>query len=365
VEQTAAALGVDGRAYKRMMQPLVDHWESLIDEFLRPVHVPKHPFQMAMFGIEAMRPAQSFASARFQTEQACALFGGFAAHSILPLSKPFSAAFGLVLGLLAHAVGWPIPRRGSQSITDALCGYLRALGGDVVSGRRVDNVDEFTGVRAIVCDVTPRQLLALAGHRFTPSFNRALERYRYGPGVFKVDWALDRPIPWKAASCGEAATVHIGGSLAKIAASEEGAWTGAYVERPFIILAQPSLFDPTRAPQGQHTAWGYCHVPNGSRETMINEVEQQIERFAPGFRRIILARHMFTAASMEQHNPNLVGGDINGGAQDFGQLFIRPTRKLYRTPAKDIYICSASTPPGGGVHGMCGYNAAKAVLKDL
>jgi phytoene dehydrogenase-like protein len=229
----------------------------------------------------------------------------------------------------------------------------------------VSNVDEFEGVRAILCDVTPRQLLSLAAHRFTPGFRQELERYRYGPGVFKVDWALNAPIPWQAAGCRRAATVHIGGSLAEIAVSEEGAWDGKYVDRPFLILAQPSLFDATRAPQGYHTAWAYCHVPNGSRQSLINEVETQIERFAPGFRDTIVGRHMFTAASMEQHNPNLVGGDINGGAQDLPQLFTRPTWRLYRTSAKGIYICSASTPPGGGVHGMCGYGAAQVALNDI
>lgn len=364
VEETGRGLGVDQQSYDKLMTPLVTHWETLASEFLRPIHFPRHPVQLAGFGLHAIRPAAAFARAKFRGQAARALFAGLAGHAILPLEKAGSAAFGLVLGMMAHAVGWPIPRGGSQSIPNALCAYLRSLGGTVVTGRRVENVDEFPRARAIVCDVTPRQLLRLAGYRFTASYRRALQRYRYGPGVFKVDWALRAPIPWADPACSRAATVHLGASLEEIATSERAAWQGGYVERPFLIVTQPSLFDPTRAPQGRHTAWAYCHVPNGSRETLVDEVESQVERFAPGFRQIILARHMFTAAGMEEHNPNLVGGDINGGAQDLSQLFLRPTRRFYRTSAKGIYLCSASTPPGGGVHGMCGYFAAKAVLED-
>jgi len=348
-----------------MMDPLVDHWDPLISEFLQPlIHMPRHPFRLAGFGLQGLRPAESYALAHFATERARTLFAGLAAHSILPLSKMVSTAFGLVLGMLAHAVGWPIPRGGSQSIANALCAYLRSLGGEVITGRQIGNVDEFQGVRAILCDVTPRQLLTIAGHRFPAPFKRALERYRYGPGVYKMDWALREPIPWKAAECRMAATVHIGGSLAEIVHSESAAWDANHVDRPFIILVQPSLFDGTRAPAGHHTAWAYCHVPNGSSAPMSEEIENQIERFAPGFRDTVLARHIFTPASFEQYNPNLIGGDINGGAGDLSQLLVRPTSRLYRTPAKDIYLCSASTPPGGGVHGMCGYGAAKAALND-
>ena len=369
VAETARVLGEDGAAWRRVMDPLVDHWEQLIAEFLQPlIHVPKHPLRLSAFGLQGLWPAGSYARANFATGRARTLFAGLAAHSILPLSKMVSTAFGLVLGMLAHGVGWPVPRGGSQSIANALCAYLRSLGGEVITGRPVRNIDElrnqFPGVRAILCDVTPRQLLTIAGDRFTAPFRRALERYRYGPGVYKVDWALRDPIPWKAAECSLAATVHIGGSLAEIVHSESAAWDGQHVDRPFIILAQPSLFDSTRAPAGNHTAWAYCHVPNGSSEPMIDQIENQIERFAPGFRETVLARHIFTPASFEQYNPNLVGGDINGGAGDLSQLLVRPTTRLYRTPAKDIYLCSASTPPGGGVHGMCGYGAAKAVLHD-
>lgn len=365
VEETASRLGQDGPAYQKLMQPLVRDWKPLSNEFLRPIHVPRHPVSLAGFGIRAIRSADTLARSVFQTHEARSVFAGLAAHAILPLEKVGSAAFGLVLGMMAHAVGWPIPRGGSQSIANALCTYLRSLGGTVVTGRRVENVDEFPRARVIVCDVTPRQLLGLAGHHFSVLYRRSLQRYRYGPGVFKLDWALAEPIPWADRSCSRAATVHLGASLEEIAASERAAWQGRYVDRPFIILAQPTLFDSTRAPAGQHTAWAYCHVPNGSRRTLVDEIESQVERFAPGFRQVILRRHMFTTATLEQHNANLVGGDINGGAQDLGQLFLRPGRRLYRTSAKRIYLCSASTPPGGGVHGMCGFYAAKTVLEDL
>lgn len=365
VEETAIGLGVDRSAYQKLMTPLAGHWETLAAEFLQPVHIPRHPFQLASFGLKAMRAAEPFARGTFYGTAARGLFAGLAGHSMLPLEKPFSAAFGLVLGMMGHAVGWPIPRGGSQSIAKALCAYLRSLGGDVITGRRVENVDEFPQARAILCDVGPPQLLKLAGHRFSPAYRRALMKYRYGPGVFKVDWALSAPIPWTNPACFQAATVHLGATLEEIAACERAAWSGEYTERPFLILAQPSLFDDTRAPAGKHTAWTYFHVPNGSGESFIDEVETHVERFAPGFRQVIVGRHIYTASGMEQHNPNIVGGDINGGAQDLSQLFLRPTRRLYRTSAKGIYICSASTPPGGGVHGMCGYYAAKAVLDDL
>ena len=365
VEQTAQGLGVDEKAYRTLMSPLARNWETLAEEFLKPIHFPRHPLRLARFGRNAIRPAEAFARDRFRGQAARTLFAGLAAHAILPLNKPVSAAFGLVLGMLAHGVGWPIPHGGSQSIANALCEYLRELGGDIVTERRVQKMDELPPARAVLFDVTPRQLLRIAGDRFTASYRRSLERYRYGPAVFKMDWALRGPIPWKSSQCLEAATVHIGASLEEIAACERGAWTGTYVSRPFLILAQPSLFDSTRAPAGKHTAWAYFHVPNGSRESYVDEVENQIERYAPGFRQMILARHVFNASTLEASNANLVGGDINGGAQDLSQLFFRPTRRLYRTSAKGIYICSASTPPGGGVHGMCGYYAAKAALADL
>ncbi len=301
-------LGADAAAYRSVVTPFVERWETLIEEFLAPLHFPRHPLKIAAFGAQAIRSAESFARSWFDGERARALFAGIAGHSLLPLDKPGTAAFGLVLGMLAHAVGWPIARGGSQSVAKALCSYLRALGGEIECNARVDNIDEFASATAVLCDVTPRELLRIAGHRFTPRYRHCLERYRYGPGVFKVDWALGAPIPWKEACCARAATVHVGGSMEEIAASERAAWSGEHSERPFVLLAQPSLFDPSRAPAGRHTAWAYCHVPNGSRESFLERMENQIERFAPGFRETILARHTFTAAEMEQYNANYAGG---------------------------------------------------------
>jgi phytoene dehydrogenase-like protein len=286
-----------------------------------------------------------------------------AAHSTLPLEMAPSSAYGLILAAAAHSVGWPFPKGGSQQVSDALGAELRSLGGVIVTDTPVRSLDDVGPVRAVLCDVTPRQLLALAGDRFPESFRRNLRRYRYGPGAFKVDWALSDAIPWKAAGCRRAGTVHLGGSIDDIAASEAQTWEGKPHMRPFVLLSQPTLFDPTRAPHPYHTAWAYCHVPNGCDADMTDRVESQVERFAPGFRDLILARHVMTPATLEKHNPNLVGGDINGGLQNLRQLFFRPTRYLYATPSEKVYICSSSTPPGGGVHGMCGYFAAQAVLR--
>jgi phytoene dehydrogenase-like protein len=365
IESTAAGLGEDGDAYGRLMSPIVEHWEELAPALLGPPRLPRHPLMLAGFGWRAIRPATKLARAVFQGEPARAAFAGMAAHSMLPLERPASAAFGLVLNALAHVVGWPLPRGGSQKIADALASYLRSLGGEIVNGAPVSSLSELPPARAILCDVTPRQLLAIAGDRFTPAYRSLLSRYRYGAGVFKLDWALDAPIPWRAAQCARAATVHVGGRLDEIAASERAAWEGRENERPFVLVAQPSLFDSTRAPAGKHTAWAYCHVPLGSTTDVTNQIENQIERFAPGFRERILARSVMTPAALETHNANLVGGNINGGAQDLSQLFLRPTWRLYATSARGIYICSASTPPGGGVHGMCGYNAARRALRDM
>jgi phytoene dehydrogenase-like protein len=365
VKSTAAALGNDAAAYLRLLGPPVAAWEELLPDILDPVRIPHHPFLLARFGLRAILPASKLAKTVFGQARARALFAGMAAHSMLPLDRKPTAAFGLVLALLAHAVGWPIPRGGAQKIADALASYLRSLGGEIVTGAPVISVDDLPPARAVLCDVTPRQLLSIAGHKLSPAFRRSLLRYRYGPGAFKIDWALDGPIPWNAAECGRAATVHIGGTLEEIADSERAAWEGTHSERPFVLLAQPSLFDATRVPQGRHTAWAYCHVPNGSSFDMTQRIENQIERFAPGFRRNILARHVMAPAALEQHNANLVGGDINGGAQDLAQMFMRPTWRRYSTSVKGLYICSSSTPPGGGVHGMCGYLAAKRALRDF
>ena len=367
VEQTADALAEDGEAYRRLMKPLAADWGKLREALLGPLslaYFSGHPFKLARFGWHALRSARGLAYTCFQGEPARALFAGMAAHSLLPLDQRPSAAFGLVLGITAHAVGWPIPRGGAQKIADSLASYLRSLGGEIVTGFKVNSLDQLPPARATLCDVTPRQLLAIAAGRLSSGFARRLEHYRYGPAVFKIDWALDGPIPWIAADCRRAGTIHLGGAFKEIAAAERAVAKGEAVQRPFVLLVQPSLFDPTRAPAGKHTAWAYCHVPNASQADMTDRIEAQIERFAPGFRSLVLGRSVLPPADLERHNPNLVGGDIGGGANDLGQVFARPTLRLYRTSSRGLYLCSSSTPPGGGVHGMCGYFAAQAALKD-
>ena len=368
VETTADALGTDAAAYRGLIGPLATSAAQLVPSILRPpLWPPRHPLAMARFGLQGLRSAVDLASARFEGEPARALLAGSAAHSTLSLRRRPSASFGLVLTLLGHAVGWPIPRGGSQAIADALASYLRSLGGEIVTGRRVESIDELPSARAMLFDVTPRQLVRLAGHRFPARYRRALERYRYGAGVFKVDFALDGPVPWTAAACARAGTVHLGGTMDEIAASEHTVALGGHAQRPYVLLAQQSLFDPTRAPQGNHTVWSYCHVPNGSTFDMTARLEAQIERFAPGFGDRILARSVMAPAELERHNANLVGGDINGGIQDLAQLFARPLARAvpYSTPAQGVFICSSSTPPGGAVHGMCGHLAARAALRTL
>jgi len=367
VSVTAEGLGQDERAYQHLFGPLVKNWENLANEFLKPLlHLPRHPLQLARFGMRAILSAAGLANGSFKDEPARALFAGLAAHSFLPLEETPSAAFGLVLGMLGHAVGWPLPRGGSQQLANALAAHLRSLGGEIVVNRRVADLAELPLARAVLLDVTPKQLLVIAGDRLPGSYRKKLERFRYGPGVFKIDYALSAAIPWKAEACRHAGTVHLGGTLDEIAASEREVAQGKTSERPFILLAQPSVFDSSRAPEGRHTAWAYCHVPNGSTVDMTAQMEQQIERFAPGFREIILSRHTMNCAAMEQRNSNLVGGDINGGLADLRQLLARPVFSAcpYRVPVPGLYLCSSSTPPGGGVHGMCGYHAAEAVLRD-
>ena len=365
VERTAENVGGDAERYLRLMEFLLAAWPKLESSAQNPFSFPAHPFVSARFGLNVMRSASSVARHRFRGVRARALLAGLASHATLPLERVPSAAFGLVLGIIAHARGWPFARGGSQSISDALASRLKSLGGEVVTGIAIASIEELPRARAVLCDITPRQLLRIAGSRLPGGFRRKLERYRYGPGVCKLDWALDGPIPWKAAECRRAGTIHLGGTLEEIAAAERDPWQGKHSERPFVILAQPTLFDSTRAPAGKHIAWGYCHVPNGSSMDMTDAIENQIERFAPGFRRLILKRSVRIAAGMERYNPNLIGGDIGGGAADWGQFLLRPTRRLYRTPAKGIYLCSSSTPPGPGVHGLCGHLAARAALKDL
>jgi phytoene dehydrogenase-like protein len=348
------------------MAPVVEGWRDIGAAVLAPpLRVPRHPFELARFGLTAIQSAERIARRTFSTEIARATFAGIAAHGMMPLDRSLTAAFGLVLGALAHVAGWPLPRGGAQSLTDALVAHLRSLGGDVVTRARIASIDDLPPARAILCDLSPRPLLAMAGHRFPPSYRRRLERYRYGMGVFKVDWALAAPIPWRAEHCRRAGTVHVGGTLHEIAASEQAAWSGRAAERPFVLVTQPTVFDPTRAPAGKHTAWAYCHVPRGSSFDMLPAIERQIERFAPGFRDAVLATSVMRPADLERHNANLVGGDIGAGATDVGQFLARPTLATYSTPARGVYICSASTPPGVGVHGMCGYWAAKRALAEV
>ncbi len=361
---TCDSLGEDGPAYRKLIEPLVERWPLLIHDLLAPPRIPRHPLALARFGWTAWRDARSVAESLFRGARARALFGGLAAHSVLPLEQKPSAAFALILAAAAHAVGWPIPRGGSGKIASALAGYLRSLGGRIHTGLRVDSIEQISGSMLALLNVAPQQLLAIAGQRFPKSFRRSLKRYRYGPGVYKMDWALDGPIPWRALECSTAGTVHLGGNLEEIARSESAVWRGEVETRPFVILAQPSLFDPTRAPEGKHTAWAYCHVPHGFPGPMIEAIEAQIERFAPGFRQRILARHAMSPGDFERHNANLVGGAINGGVHDFRQLLLRPTLRHYSTPTRGLYLCSSSTPPGGGVHGMCGYYAAQCALRD-
>ena len=369
VEATAATLGSDAKAYHKLMDPLVADWHKIEDLVLGPLR-PQfvlHPFARANFGLKAIRSARGLDESLFQGKHARALFAGICAHSMLPLEQPPSAGFGLVLEILGHVVGWPLPRGGSQKIVDALAAYLRSLGGEIITGVEVKSLDALPAARVTLCDVTPRQLLRIAGDRLPGGFQRQLQHYRYGPGVFKVDLALDGPIPWKAEECLRAGTVHVGGTLPEIAAAERAAARGEHPEKPFVLVAQQSLFDPTRAPEGKHTVWAYCHVPNGSTFDMTERIESQIERFAPGFRDRILARRTMTSLEVERYNANYVGGDINGGVQDLWQFFTRPAIRPvpYTTPAKNLFICSSSTPPGGGVHGMCGYYAARAALRHL
>lgn len=365
VEETAAGLGPDARAYEKLMGPLARAAESIFSDLVRPPRIPRHPLTAARFGLSAIRSITGLANKWFTGQPARALLAGLGGHAVLPLEQAPSAAVALMLGLAGHAVGWPFPRGGAQKLTDALASYLRTLGGEIVTGRRVGSLGELPKARAVLLDLTPRQIVRIAGERLPARYRRRLERFRYGPGVCKVDYALDGPIPWKAASCNRAATVHVGGTLEEIAASEKAVWNGEHPKRPYLLLAQHTLFDPTRAPPGKHTAWAYCHVPNGSVVDMTDRIDAQIERFAPGFRDRILARHTMRPADLERRNENLVGGDVTGGAQDFRQLFARPVARLnpYATPVRGLYICSASTPPGAGVHGMCGYFAAQAVLR--
>jgi phytoene dehydrogenase-like protein len=375
VEATAAQLGGDAGAYRRLMGPLVEGWEA-IEPVLLASLLPPSPQALVRLartlGLRgaatsvrsALAPARALAERTFTGERARAFFAGHAAHSVLPLERRPSAAFGLLLATLGHVSGWPVARGGSQRLADALAHRLRRLGGSIHTSSPVDALPE---ARLVLADVSPPELLRIARGRLPDRYTRQLQRYRFGPGAFKLDWALDGPIPWRAPDCRRAGTVHLGGTLDEIAAWERSAWAERGGEQPFVLLAQPSLFDETRAPPGKHTAWAYSHLPNGSSWDLTAAIEAQVERFAPGFRDLIADRSVLDPAALEHHNRNLIGGDFSGGANTLAQLVFRPALRLvpYRTPLPGVYLCSASTPPGGGVHGMCGYLAARAALRSL
>jgi phytoene dehydrogenase-like protein len=369
LERSTAAmadqLDRDGPAWQRLMDPYVARWQHLFADALGPLKVPRHPLLLARFGLQALPPTTWLTGRLFRQARAKALFGGIAAHATLSLRRPPSAAFGMILGIAGHAVGWPIPRGGSGSLSRALVSYFCSLGGDVHTSAPVASLDELPPSKAVLLDLTPRQILRLGATDLSASYRAQLERFQYGLGTFKVDWALDAPIPWRAAALSRGATVHLGGSFEEIDTSREQEWAGQVAERPFVLLAQPTLFDPSRAPAGKHTAWAYCHVPNASGEDMTDRIEAQVERFAPGFRRRILGRHTMGAADLERHNANLVGGDISGGEATLAQLFFRPALRPipYATSNPRLFVCSSSTPPGGGVHGMAGYYAARVALR--
>ncbi len=366
LEATAAGLGGDADTWRRLMGPLVEGWAELCGEILGPVlHVPRHPLLLARFGVFAMLPATALGRMLFRGERARALFAGCAAHSVRPLESVASSAVGLVLAATGHAVGWPIVEGGAQALSDALAAYLVSLGGEIRTGMPISDLRELGDADAILCDVSPRQLRQIGGARLSPEYAEKMERFAYGPGAFKVDWALSEPIPWRAKECLRAATVHVGGTMAEIAAAESAPWRGEAAGRPFVLVTQPSLFDAMRAPAGRHTAWAYCHVPNGWEGSALEAIEAQVERFAPGFRECVLARHSMGTRALEQWDANLIGGDIGGGAMTLAQMVARPALSAYRTGTKGLYLCSASTPPGGGVHGMCGHLAAVRALRDF
>jgi len=367
VDETAELLGADRERYRKLMKPLVNNWDYLIKEILQPLHVPERPMMLARFGLKARYSIEGLIKQHFENREARALMAGILAHAIMPTGQAGGAAFGLVLAAAGHTVGWPIAKGGSQSIADSLRDKLISLGGEVRTGEEVRSLNDLPPARANLFDVTPKQLAAVADNIFPETYLRHLKNYKYGPGIFKIDWALSSPIPWKAKECLRAATVHVGGSFAEIAESENAVWQNEHPENPFVILAQPGLFDSSRVPEGKQTGWAYCHVPNGSTRDMTDRIEKQIERFAPGFRDIILKRTTMNTAELEQYNPNYVGGDISGGAQGLFYRMMRPLGRWvpFSTPVKGLYLCSASMPPGAGVHGMCGYYAAKLALREV
>lgn len=367
IVQTAQSLGIDEKIYRRVIGSISGQYEAIISDFLAPLRLPKNPIQFSLFGLMALLPAKRFADIFFRDDRTRALFAGMAAHSIQPLEHPATAAFGLMLLMLSHAVGFPMAKGGSQNITLAMAQYFTSLGGTIATNCKVHTLSDLPSAKKILFDVTPRQLVTITGEELPAGYRKKLGNYRYGPGVFKIDYALSEPAPWTNSDVGQAGTVHLGNSLDEIALSERQCTQGIHAEKPYVLFVQQSQFDTTRAPEGKHTAWAYCHVPHGSTVDMTDAIEVQIERYAPNFRDCVLERHTMTAMGMERYNPNYIGGDINGGVQDLGQLFTRPVmrRSPYTTPNSKLYICSSSTPPGGGVHGMCGYYAAQEALKTL
>lgn len=366
IQETANLLKEDATFYEKLMQSLVNNWNQISNDLLGPIHLPHHPFQMAQFGMRALTSAKYYSN-NFKTEYAKGLWAGMAAHSMQPLTNLTTSAIALVLMINGHLKGWPIVKGGTGKLSDALAGYFQSIGGKIETNVNVQSLRQLPSANALLFDVTPKQLLKIAGNNFSALYKWQLHKYKYGMGVFKIDWALNAPIPFTAANCHKAGTVHLGNTFNEIAHAEAMTAKGQYVEKPFVLLAQQSLFDKTRVPEGKHSAWAYCHVPNGSKRDMTKEIENQVERFAPGFKETILARHVMNAIEIEQYNFNYVGGDINGGVLDITQLFTRPALRFspYSTSDKRIYICSSSTPPGGGVHGMCGYHAAKRALKEV
>jgi phytoene dehydrogenase-like protein len=369
LDHAQRALGVDGKLWRNMMQPAANDWPEFAEDVLGPVlHMPHHPLRMARFGLTALQSAEGFAKSHFASARTRAIFAGLAGHSFLSLDKPLSATVGWMFGITIHAVGWPIPRGGAQSLTKALIGYLESLGGTVHTSCRID-ANAFRELESandvVLFDTAPRQLVQIAGEQLTPNYKTELNRFQLAPGVFKIDYALSQPVPWRAADCRRAITVHLGGSFEEIAAAEYEVANGREAEQPFVLVAQPTLYDSSRAPDGKHVLWAYCHVPNGSTLDMTDRIEAQIERFAPGFRDCVLARHVSSPAILESMDTNLLGGDISGGAMTLRQMLFRPTVSGYATSAPKLYLCSASTPPGGGVHGMCGYHAARLALRRM
>lgn len=362
--ETAFLLNEDENRYRSIVEPIVEQWEHLTRDFLGPLSIPRHPVAMASFGMKGLLPASLFQKT-FKTEKAKALFAGMAAHSILPLNSPATSAISLVFYAAAHTGGWPLPEGGSQKIANAMGDYFKSLGGEIETGFRIRNLKQLPEAKAILFDLTPIQVVQIAGDRLPPSYRNKLEKFNYGSGVFKIDYILKEPVPWKDPNCTKAGTVHLGGTFEEIAESEQEISDRKHSDNPFVLVAQQSLFDNTRTPNNKHTLWAYCHVPNGSTRDMTKQIEDQIERFAPGFRDVIESKTTMNTADFENYNENYIGGDINGGRQDITQLFSRPVSLFnpYKIPAQGLYFCSSSTPPGGGVHGMCGYHAANAALK--